>query len=78
MARIRGEAKPTKIGDLVRKCREAEGLFQTDLAAMSGVYQPTISDIETGLRDPKLETVEKLFDAMGYDFQYRAKRRIGE
>lgn len=78
MAKSRSEAVPTKIGQLIRKCREAEYLFQSDLAAMSGVYQPTISDIETGLRDPKLETIEKLFDAMGYDFQYRAVRRIGE
>lgn len=78
MAKSRSEATPTTIGKLVRKCREAEGLFQSDLAAMSGVRQPTISDIETGLRDPKIQTVDKLFNAMGYDFQYRAVRRIGE
>jgi transcriptional regulator with XRE-family HTH domain len=78
MARPRGEAAPTKVGKLIRRCREKEGLHQTDVAAMSGVYQATISDIERGVRDPKIETVEKILIAMGYDFQYRAVRRIGE
>jgi|SRR5215217_19546 len=44
--------------------REAQGLSQRDLAAMSGVAQNTISQLERGERKAMPSTVRKLADAL--------------
>src|SRR5215210_7731585 len=55
----------TEIGDNVKGFRKAFGMVQDQLAARSGVAQPTISEIEKGKRIPQLETVRKLAAALG-------------
>jgi predicted transcriptional regulator len=47
----------------LRQVRQRAGLTQRDLAARTGVAQPTIARIERGLVDPRLGTLERLLDA---------------
>jgi transcriptional regulator with XRE-family HTH domain len=51
------------IGETLRGRREAAGLTQAQLAALSGVSQPTISAIESG-KDTSTATLRKLGDAL--------------
>jgi len=55
---------PKNIGHAIREARKAKSLTQTDLAAMSGVWQETISKIENGSGGTKLETIFELLAAL--------------
>ena len=55
---------PKNIGHAIREARKAKSLTQTDLAAMSGVWQETISKIENGSGGTKLETIFALIAAL--------------
>lgn len=52
------------IGHAVRQARKQKQLTQKDLAALSGIWQETISKIETGTTSTKLETVFNLLAAL--------------
>jgi len=50
----------------VRELREAKGLSQRQLAAVAGITQATISNIETGrVKGVDFTTLEKLAKALG-------------
>ena len=53
--------------DLVREARRRAGSTQRQLAARSGVFQPTIAKIETGRADATVATVERLLAACGFE-----------
>jgi transcriptional regulator with XRE-family HTH domain len=53
------------IGVRIRDARQAAGMSQRQLSALSGIAQQTITRLETGLIRPKLDTVEKLAQALG-------------
>ncbi|HEU5433927.1 MAG TPA: helix-turn-helix domain-containing protein, partial [Thermomicrobiales bacterium] len=60
-------------GELLRRGREAAGLSQEALAERSGLSARGISDLERGLRrQPQLETVRLLADALQLDAADRA------
>ncbi len=52
------------MGELV-KARKELGISQRDLERLSGVKQPVIARIEKGTASPRLDTVIKLFAALG-------------
>ena len=52
------------LGHAIRQARKAKNLTQKELAAMSGVWQETISKIENGSGGTKLETVFDLVAAL--------------
>lgn len=63
----------------LRRLRKARGMKQWELADASGVDRATISQIETGRREPTLETLEKLapaLDAEVADFFPRSQSRL--
>jgi transcriptional regulator with XRE-family HTH domain len=45
--------------------RQAKGMTQEQLAAVTGVHRVTIARIETGEVSPKAETLKRLADALG-------------
>jgi HTH-type transcriptional regulator / antitoxin HipB len=55
---------PKNLGHAVRQARKSKNLTQKELAAMSGVWQETISKIENGSGGAKLETVFDLIAAL--------------
>lgn len=54
-------------GSFVRAAREARGLTQRDLAAISGVAQSNLSAIENGRRIPNADTLNRLLVACGLE-----------
>lgn len=52
----------------LRVCRQGSGLTQKELADKIGVYEDTVMMYESGEYDMNIETLIKLFDAMGKDF----------
>ena len=55
---------PKDIGHALRQARKARQLTQGQLAQRSGVRQETISKIENGMANTKLETVFDLLAAL--------------
>lgn len=52
-------------GSLLRDARKRHGLDQAELARRTGTGQPAISRIERGAVSPSLDTLNRLFEAMG-------------
>ena len=51
-------ARTTKdFGQVLRVARKAKGLTQAELATRAGVWQRTVSNIETGASGAKAETI---------------------
>lgn len=55
-------------GELIKKYREEAKLTQSELAVRIGTTPQNISQYERGLRNPKLETVQRIADAINVDF----------
>ena len=54
-----------KLGESVRKQRRKADLSQEDLAAKAKLDLTSVSEIESGLRNPSLKTIHKLAKALG-------------
>ncbi len=48
----------------IRELREAAGISQQQMAAMTGITQGYISQLEAGVRKPSLATIKKLSRAL--------------
>jgi HTH-type transcriptional regulator/antitoxin HipB len=55
---------PKDIGHAIRQARKEKKLTQKDLASMSGIWQETISKMESGVANTKLETMFDLMAAL--------------
>lgn len=49
-----------RLGQNVRRLREAKGWSQEDFADRAGIHRTYVSDIERGRRNPTISVVEKL------------------
>jgi transcriptional regulator with XRE-family HTH domain len=58
-------ARTVRCGTLIREARRRHGLGQAELAKRLGTSQPAISRIEHDQVSPTLDTLERLFNAMG-------------
>jgi transcriptional regulator with XRE-family HTH domain len=63
------------IAESIRAARVAQRLSQRRLARAAGVPQSTVGRLETGVLHPRVDTVEKLLDALDHDVVLR--RRLG-
>lgn len=54
-----------KLGDNIKKYRKKQSLSQEELAAKAKVDLTSISEIETGLRNPSLKMMQKIASALG-------------
>ncbi len=59
-----------KIGYRIRKKRNQLGLSQEDLAATCNLTQPFIGSIERGIRNPSLNTIIKIANALNVRTDY--------
>ena len=58
-------ARTTKdLGNVLRQARKARNLTQADLAARAGIWQRTISNIETSASGAKVDTIFDLLAAL--------------
>ncbi len=60
---------PRQIGSVVRRARKHLALSQTQLGEKAGLRQETISQIETGSADTKIETLLAVLAALNLEFQ---------
>ncbi|HEX6540525.1 MAG TPA: AAA family ATPase [Ktedonobacterales bacterium] len=69
-----GMQHPLTFAALLRRCRRAVGLTQSELAERSGLSPEAISALERGVnRTPRRETVDLLAEALGLEGQERAQ-----
>ena len=54
------------IGNIIKKIRKEKGYSQRKLGELSGVSHTQIAIYETGKSIPTLETLEKIFNSLGY------------
>lgn len=65
MANSDNENKPS-VSNKIRKMREDRRLTQADLARMSGLSLSSIKAYESGIRNPKSESMEKIITAVSH------------
>ena len=53
------------IGERLKALRKARGLSKNRLAQLAGISQTHISDIEAGKKNPTVETLRRICDALG-------------
>ncbi|MCM1154246.1 MAG: helix-turn-helix domain-containing protein [Roseburia sp.] len=58
------------IGDNIRECRKKAKLSQKELGKKLGVSQQHIAQYERGKRQPKIETLRKIANALGVSIDY--------
>lgn len=49
----------------LKECRTKANLSQGDLAKLTGLTQAFLSELESGKKNPSLETLVKVSDALG-------------
>lgn len=64
------------IGHLLRKARKAKGLTQQELANRAGIWQRTVSNIETGTSEAKLDTVFDLLAALDLEIHVAPRSKM--
>lgn len=52
-------------GDLIKKARINAGMTQAELAERLGITPQAVSQYERGIKNPKLETVRRISEALG-------------
>ncbi len=62
---------------IIRSARAARQLSQRELGRRAGVPQSTVGRIETGAIDPRVETLERLLDALGFDLTVEPRHGDG-
>ena len=55
---------PTYTGDMIRKCRTEKGLTQKKLGELCSIADSNIRKYESGNQNPKIETLQKIADAL--------------
>lgn len=60
----------TGIGERIRERREARGWTQVRLAQETGIPRATLANYESGRREPDLETIQRLAQALGTSMSY--------
>ena len=54
-----------EVGDLIRKCRENAGMTQADLSGKADFGEKTLSRLEMGKSNMRIDTFFTLVDALG-------------
>lgn len=65
--------KSFQIGERIRECRKLKSMSQSELAEAIGVSDNTISNMETGNNNVKLENIEKVADFFIVSLDYLVK-----
>ena len=66
-----------EIAVIIKERREILNIDQLALAEISEVSVHTLSNIESGIGNPRIETLNKIFDVLGYRFKIELKSVAG-
>jgi len=64
------------LNDTIKERRSQLKISQNDLAEMAGVSLATVKDIERGMGNPSIQTVEKILSVLGMEVVYRLRQTV--
>ncbi len=62
-----------EIIEKISELRNKKNLSQNDLASLINMKQPALARIENNVNSPKLKTILKIFDVLGYTLEIKKK-----
>lgn len=65
-----------QIGKIIQERRDYLNLTQKDVAEMAGITFKSISEIELGIRNPTINTLNKVLNVLGLDLSVQIKSVI--
>ncbi len=66
--------QPSHLIEQIRAAMESKGITQDELARLSGVTQPRISDILAGKKDPRISTYARLIRGLGLSCEISSRQ----
>ena len=63
--------EPTRIGELLRRIRSETGLSQRAFAEVAGTSGPTLAAYESGSKEPRLSTLDRMAGSADYRVEVR-------
>lgn len=70
------ERKVDPVVAQLRYTRKARQITQVEMARTSGLAQSMISEIETGVTQPTVQTVRRYADALGLDLVLKPRNSV--
>ena len=64
------------IGTVIKERRAFLGISQQDLSDYSGVGISTVKDLERGVGNPSLQTLQKILDVVGMEMVLQVKQTV--
>ena len=64
------------IGTMIKERRTLLGISQQDLSDYSGVGISTVKDLERGVGNPSLQTLQKILDVVGMEMVLQVKQTV--
>ena len=64
------------IGTVIKELRALLGISQQDLSDYSGVGISTVKDLERGVGNPSLQTLQKILDVVGMEMVLQVKQTV--
>lgn len=65
-----------QIGKIIQERRDYLNLTQKDVAEMTGITFKSISEIELGIRNPSINTLNSILDVLGLELSVQIKSMI--
>jgi transcriptional regulator with XRE-family HTH domain len=62
-----------QIGTIIKERRDYLNLTQKDVAEIAGITFKSISDIELGIRNPSIHTLNKVLGVLGLELSVQIK-----
>ena len=64
------------LGRIIKDRRSVLGISQQDLSDYSGVGISTVKDLERGVGNPSIETLQKILDVVGLEMVLQVKQTV--
>lgn len=64
------------LGKIIKERRVVLGISQQDLSDYSGVGISTVKDLERGVGNPSIETLQKILDVVGLEMVLQVKQTV--
>ncbi len=65
-----------QIGKIIQERRDYLNLTQKDVSEMAGITFKSISEIELGIRNPTINTLNRVLDVLGLELSVQIKSMI--
>jgi len=65
-----------RVGLNLQRMRRARGLSQEELAHLAAIHQTYLSGVENGRRNPSIQVLQRIAEAMGADLEDLTMRSV--